>query len=81
MENKINIKCEKYTSFFSLGLDVRLLKISKKVLALMEKLCGTLEQACHLDILMKTQGEKKLKLKSKKKEKELKNFLKTLKNT
>ena len=42
MENKINIKCEKYTSFFSLGLDVRLLKISKKVLALMEKLCSTL---------------------------------------
>ena len=25
-----------------------------------------LEQACHLDILMKTPGEKKLKLKSKK---------------
>ena len=44
MENKINIKCEKYTSFFSLGLDARLLKISKKVLALMEKLCGTLDK-------------------------------------
>ena len=39
-------------------------------------------QACHLDILMKTQGKKKLKLKSKKlktQEQKLKDFLKTLK--